>query len=273
MPLLVARTSSWVSRFATPLAVTTTRCSSPSATTVWMTSPRFVPNAWAAPAPRARPAPSASSAAATCRARPSEVTAVTVAVVRVSSEATSTSCRPGVARFAPAIGDRPIWPEVDRVTTHGSSSTSSVVVTESNTGRSSGWTISVRRGRPNDSTASANSSSTSVLCRFSEPRSVVKSRMEASRSSRSSSRRRVSSAVSRFRGMSRMWSVWSRLRSKRSMRPSRAVAASSEPRMMATTSSMTSRAMRRPATRWSRSSALASRWRVRRTTTSRRWSM
>ena len=238
-----------------------------------MNSPRLVPKAWAAPAPRARPAPSASSAASTWRARPSDVTAVTVAGVRVRREATSTSWRPGAARRAPSAGDRPIWPDVVRVTTQGSSATSSATSVVSNTGRSSGWTISVRRGRPNASTASVSSATTRVRRRVSDLRSCLKSPIAASSSSRSSSRRRVSSAVRRFRGISRMWSVWFLLSEKRSIRASRAVAASSEPRMMATTSSMASRAIRRPATMWRRSSARASRWFVRRTTTSKRWSM
>ena len=168
LPLLVPRISSGVSRLTVPASVTSTSFSAPSATTVWMVSPRFVPKVCAALAPRPRPRPSASSAASDWRTRPSEVTALIVAVVRVNTEAASTSWRPGVARRPPSVGKRPICPEEDKVTTHGLSATSSATSVGSKVSISLGSTISVRRGRPKCSTALASSSITRARWRFSD---------------------------------------------------------------------------------------------------------
>ena len=161
-PALVSRTSSRASCLTTPLAVTNMRCSLPSATTVCSVSPRLAPKICAALAPRARPVASESSAAFTCRARPSEVTAVTVEVVRAKMAAVKISWRPGLAWRAPSTEVRPICPEVDKVTAQGSSATFSASSVASKTGTSSGWIISVRRGRPKRFTASWSSVRTKV---------------------------------------------------------------------------------------------------------------
>ena len=169
-------TSPRVSLLTTPLAVTSTRRSSPSVSSVSTDSPLLSPSCADAGTPRARPVESGSSWTRTETARPSEVTAMTSAPVVVTGagrdQVVPTNGRPcarrwwGHDRGCPTSTGSPHTVHRRPRSRHSSGAGCSW------TTMLSGSMISARLGTPWASTSSSSSLSTRVRRRVSESSSL-----------------------------------------------------------------------------------------------------